>query len=246
VFQKILHRLQVRKFGSLPAVWTTCHPVRTPSCPMHQPSRGRDIPSGRTSDKSIIRPDDVDFRPDLPLCREASNYSSLHPSGRFSSPSGRLSVFDQASGFFFQTQIWEDCCNRPDDVVSCPDALIHKESIAIQIQQSGRQSAWSGHACIGYGNCVHQISRSDDHPPSPDAQSLYMEITYSGRATVRMTVPHRPNAAFKQERSSGKFLEFWSHSCSSGRPMTTVRTAPSFIEPDSHLSPQPINRGPCA
>jgi hypothetical protein len=41
----------------------------------------------------------VDSRPDLSLCREALNCSSLHPSGRFSSPSGRLSVFDQASYF---------------------------------------------------------------------------------------------------------------------------------------------------
>jgi hypothetical protein len=99
VFHKILHRLQVRKFGSLLAVWTTCLPVRMPSFPMHQPSGRRDIPSRHTSDKSIIRPDDVDFRLDLPLCREASNCFSLHPSGRFSSPFGRLSVFDQALGF---------------------------------------------------------------------------------------------------------------------------------------------------
>jgi hypothetical protein len=41
----------------------------------------------------------VDSRPDLPLCREASNSSSLLPFERFSSPSGRLSVFDQASDF---------------------------------------------------------------------------------------------------------------------------------------------------
>jgi hypothetical protein len=49
--------------------------------------------------QSIIRPDDMVFRPDLILSREASNCSSLHPSGCFSSPSERLSVFDQASGF---------------------------------------------------------------------------------------------------------------------------------------------------
>jgi hypothetical protein len=47
VFQKILHCLQVRKFGSLSTVQT--------------PGRPR-----------IIRPDDVTFRPDAPLCREAS------------------------------------------------------------------------------------------------------------------------------------------------------------------------------
>jgi len=40
------------------------------------------------------------FRPDLPLCQEASNYSSLHLSERFSSTSGRHSVFDQLWDFF--------------------------------------------------------------------------------------------------------------------------------------------------
>jgi hypothetical protein len=46
-FQKILHSLQGRKFGSLPAVRTTCHTVWTPICPKHQPSKRRVIPSGR-------------------------------------------------------------------------------------------------------------------------------------------------------------------------------------------------------
>jgi hypothetical protein len=41
--------------------------------------------------------------------------------------------------------------------------------------------------CIRYENDVHQINRPDDQPPGPDGQSLYMEITCSGRATVRMT-----------------------------------------------------------
>jgi hypothetical protein len=57
------------------------------------------------------------------------------------------------------------------------------------------------------------ISLPDAHPPGPDARNLYMEITSSGRATVRMTEHHRPDAALKQERSSAKFLEFQSHSC---------------------------------
>jgi hypothetical protein len=125
----------------------------------------------------------------------------------------------------FQTQIWEDCCNRPDDVDSRPDTLIHKASIAIQIQMSGRQLAWSGRACIRYGNCMHQIDHPDAHPPSPDAQSLYMEITCSERATVRKTVPHRPDAALKQERFLAKFLEFRSHICPSGRhPVLSSQT----------------------
>jgi hypothetical protein len=38
-----------------------------------------------------------------------------------------------ASNFSFQIQIREDWCNRPDDVDSSPDTLIHKARIAIQI-----------------------------------------------------------------------------------------------------------------
>lgn len=40
------------------------------------------------------------FRPGLPLCREASNCSSLHPFGCFSSTSWRHSVYDQLWDFF--------------------------------------------------------------------------------------------------------------------------------------------------
>jgi hypothetical protein len=129
-------------------------------------------------------------------------------------------------------------------VDSSPDTLIHKASIAIQIQTSGRQSAWSRRASIRYGNCVHQISHPDNHSPGPDARSLYMEISCSGHATVRTTGHNYLDTAFKHERSSAKFLEFRSQSCSSGRSMTTVRTVPSFIKPDAHLNCQPINRGP--
>jgi hypothetical protein len=40
------------------------------------------------------------FCPNFPLCREASNYSNFHPSGPFSSTSGRHSMFDQLWHFF--------------------------------------------------------------------------------------------------------------------------------------------------
>lgn len=116
----------------------------------------------------------MDSHPYHPLCREALSCSNLHPSGRFSSPFGRSLVFNQASGFLSKTQIWEDCCNCPDDVDFRPDALIHKASIAIQIQMPERQSSWSGCACIKYGNCVHHISHPDDHPSrSGHAKPLY-------------------------------------------------------------------------
>jgi len=60
-FQKILHNLQGRKFGSLSAVRTTCHTVRTPICPKCQPFVRRVISSRRPSVQSIIRPDDENF-----------------------------------------------------------------------------------------------------------------------------------------------------------------------------------------
>jgi hypothetical protein len=83
-------------------------------------------------------------------------------------------------------------------VDSRPDALIHKVRIAIQIQLSGHQSAWSRRpfnrygncvlnfnrldACLSwsgrglnrYGNCVLKINRPDGHPPwSGRAKALY-------------------------------------------------------------------------
>jgi hypothetical protein len=113
----------------------------------------------------------------------------------------------QASGFLSKAQLWEDRFNRPDDIDSRSDVFIHKASIAIQIQTSERQSAWSGCACIRYGNCVHQINHPDDHRPGSDGRSLYMEITCSGSVTVRTTSHHRPDAAQKQERISVKFSD---------------------------------------
>jgi hypothetical protein len=125
----------------------------------------------------------------------------------------------------FQTQIWEDCCNRSDDVDSCPDALIHKASIAIQIQTSGRQSAWSGHGCIRLtvrtpfllvrtrGAFIWKLLAADVRPSR--RQCLTVWTWLSNRKDFQRN-----------------FLEFRSHSCLSGRPMTTVRTAPSFIKPD--------------
>jgi hypothetical protein len=46
-----------------------------------------------------------------------------------------LSV-QQTMRFLSKTQIWEDRYNRPDDVDSRPDTLIHKASIAFKIQTS--------------------------------------------------------------------------------------------------------------
>jgi hypothetical protein len=79
LFRSVSEDFAVRKFGSLPAVRTTCHPVRTLICPLFDPSGRRAIPSGRPNRPSIIRPDDVDFCPDPPLHREAYVPACIRP-----------------------------------------------------------------------------------------------------------------------------------------------------------------------
>jgi hypothetical protein len=106
-------------------------------------------------------------------------------------------------------------------VDSSLDMLLLKARIAIQIQPSRRAFnrygncgfdfnppeaylSWSGRTHSKYGNCVLKINRPDGHPPCSGRAKPYMEITYSGRPTVRTTVSHCPNAALKQERFSTK------------------------------------------
>jgi hypothetical protein len=196
------------------------------------------LPPVRTTCHTVRTPDRLKYHPpgrrgfpSGPFSVSRSFCYSFHPSGRLSNPSGRLSVVDQASNSF-QNQIWENFCNRPD-------ALLLKASSQFKFNRPDASLPWSGCAFNRYGNCVLKINR-------PDARSLNKEITCSGRAIVRKTIPHRPDAALKKERFSAKILEFRLHSCLSGGPMSTVRMAPVFIKAVAHLNPQPINRGPWA
>jgi len=116
----------------------------------------RAISSGRPSVHCSIRLEDMPYHPDAsqtkhhPSERRAFSVqtstvsrtycSSLYPSGRLSSPSGRLSVIDQIR-ILSKFNLREDCFNRLDDIDSRPNALIHKARIAIQISSFGRQSA---------------------------------------------------------------------------------------------------------
>jgi len=189
-FQSTLRRLctawKIEDFGSLsavrtietsrsdahlttvPFVRTTCHTVRTPVRP------------------SIIRPDDVHFRPDHPLCREVSiQLASVRTTQQHvRTPLGTRPVSNS-----FLVPIKERLINLPDDVVSRPDARLLKARIAIQISPSGSQSAlvrtrvqliwklpiqlqpsgrllsWSGRVHSRYWNCVLKFSHPDAHPP---------------------------------------------------------------------------------
>jgi hypothetical protein len=183
------------------------------------------------------------FRPDLPLCQEASNCSNLHPSGRFSSMSGRHSVFDQLWNFF------------PKHKYGKIAATVRTIWIPVRTLSSIRQ-------------VVHSKSRRPDtNLHGPDAQATYMEIVCI-RSIIRTTcsmVQTREALIWKlraaKVRSSRRqgntirtplnsrknfceILESRSHSCPSGCLMSTVRMAPRFFKPDVHLNLQPINRGP--
>jgi hypothetical protein len=105
---------------TVPSVRTTCHTIRTPVRP------------------SIIRPDDVHFRPDPPMCREVSIQLA---SVRTTQQHVRTPISTRPASDSFQVQIWEDRFNYSDDVVSRPDARLLKARIAIQVSSSGRQSA---------------------------------------------------------------------------------------------------------
>jgi hypothetical protein len=128
--------LQSQKiFSSLSAV-QTIEPSRPDDhLSLFHPSRRRAIPSGLQTDQaSSVRTTCLSV---WTLYCVEKVLSSLHLSGRFSSMSGRLSVLDQFQNSF-QVPRKGRSINRPDDVVSRPDARLLKASITIQISPSGR------------------------------------------------------------------------------------------------------------
>jgi hypothetical protein len=116
------------------------------------------------------------FRPDIPLCPEASNYSRLHSSGRFSNTSGHLSVFNKLRDFFPKHRYGTTAATLRTTWLFCPDIILDKASRAEEVQPSEGQTPWSGRS------------------------GLNMEIVCSRSATVRTLRQHRPNAAlFRKE-----------------------------------------------
>jgi hypothetical protein len=127
-----------------------------------QPSRRHDISSGpSTVQASSVRTTRT-FRLNLPLCREASNCSSLHPSKRLSSMSGLHLVFNQLWDFF------------PKHRYGKTVATIQTMWIPIRTRSFIRQ-------------VVHSKSRLPDVSLyGPEARASYMEIVCI-RSTIRTT-----------------------------------------------------------
>jgi len=144
-----------------------------------QPSRRRDIPFGRPTVQSIIRLDNENF-PSGPFSMWRSfELFQLASVWTFQQHVRMTLSVRPTMGFLSKTQILEDRYNRPNDVNSHSDALIHKASCAFKIQTSKQRPSWSGRTSNLYGNCMHLINHPDDHSLGSDAQSLDMEIACS-------------------------------------------------------------------
>jgi hypothetical protein len=250
VFQKIYTVYKSEESVPCQPSGRLCHPVRTPIYPLFHPSRRRAIPSGcPTNQAPLVWTTCISVRTLHYIEKLLFHLASVRTTQQPVRP-----PFSIRSSFrFFPKYIWEDCYNRPDDVDFHPDALLLKVRITIQIQSSGRLSAWSGRAFNTYGNCrfdfnrlnacllwsrcVHnkyencglKINGPDGHPPWSGRAKPYMEITCSGRATVRTTVSHRPDAPLKQERFSTKISEILV-------AQLFVRTTPIYFTAVTHLN----------
>jgi hypothetical protein len=95
--------------------------------------------------------------------------------------------------------------------------------LRVEVQLSRRSSLMVRMCEACYGNYLQRTCVRSDNRAIPSGRG-----SYTGKISLRI------------------FRKILSHSCPSGRPMSTVRTVPRFILPDAHLSPQPINRSPWA
>jgi hypothetical protein len=142
------------------------------------------------------------FSPNLPLCLEVLNCSSLHPSGRFSNTFGRLSVFDQLQDFFpkhrygkIAATVWKTWTSvrtrssirqvsqfksrRPDSSQHGPDARALDMKIACIKSTVGRPFPWSGHTKPLYGNYLQRKCDRLDNRASPSRRGSETRKNFS-------------------------------------------------------------------
>jgi hypothetical protein len=118
----------------------TWYSVRTLNCP------------------SIIRLDDENFSSE-PSSVSRTFELFLVVSFRTSQQYGRTPFsVRQGKWFSSKTKIWEDNCNRPNNVCSHSDAILDKASHAYKVQLSGRQYPWSGRASVNMEIECHKSS----------------------------------------------------------------------------------------
>jgi len=158
----------------------TCHTVWTPDKP------------------SIIRLDDVDFRPDPPLYCEASVPACIYLDVSAARPDDvQWSI---SFRFSFQVQIREDWYNRPNDMDSCLDALIHKARIL-----NSNTTVWTLVSLVRmrealYGNYLQWTCDRPDDSASPSGRSSQTGKIFSknlknfvAQLSVRTAQVHLPD-----------------------------------------------------
>jgi hypothetical protein len=134
-----LFRVKSEEFqSSLSAIRMMCHPVRTSICLLFHPSGRRVFPSGRQTDKhhlsrrriSSVRTPTLYRQAYVPACSVRTFQQHVR------TPIGSWTVL-----WFFPSSRKGRSINRPDDVVSRPDAYLRKERIADQNEPSGHLTA---------------------------------------------------------------------------------------------------------
>jgi hypothetical protein len=218
--------------STFPSVWTTCL------------SRRLDRPS-------IIRPDDVDFRSDPPLYREASVLACIRPdvsaarpnTSQYSTKLQILSKFIYGKIATTVRMTWIPVRTRfslrqeSQFKFNCPDAslpsfgraYIRYGNCVINFNRLDACLSWSGDTHHRYGNCVLKINHPDDHSPWSGRAKPYMEITCNGHANVQTWLSNRKDFQRKSQK-------FWSHSRPSGLLRFNVRTAPIYFTTVAHLN----------
>jgi hypothetical protein len=172
------------------------------------PSAGRRaIPSGCPNRPSIIRPDDVDFRPNTSLysimlqilskfiygkidetvrtrfsLRQESQFKFNHPHSSLPS-SGRVCILYGNCGFDF---------NRPDAYLSWSERAHNKYgNFVLKINRPDGHPPWSGRAKALYGNYLQRTCDRPDDSVSPSGRSsqtgkIFSEnLKNSGHTVVR-------------------------------------------------------------
>jgi len=248
VFQKIL---KSEKSVPCQPFERSCHPVRTPICPLFHPSGRRGILSWRLDRPSIFRPDDVDFHPDHPLYREACVPACIRPdvsaarpdTSQYSTKLQILSKFIYGKIATTVRMTWIPVRTRfslrqeSQFKFNCPDAslpsfgraYIRYGNCVINFNRLDACLSWSGDTHHRYGNCVLKINHPDDHSPWSGRAKPYMEITCNGHANVQTWLSNRKDFQRKSQK-------FWSHSRPSGLLRFNVRTAPIYFTTVAHLN----------
>jgi hypothetical protein len=214
--------------------------------------------------------------PSRPFIVSRSFCSSLHPSGPLSSPSGAIKysiklpilskiIYGKIASTVRTTWLSIQTCfslrQESQFKFNCPDVCQQgpkARSTDMEIADSTSNCpdaylSWSGRAHHRYGNCVLKINCPDGHPPWSGRSKPYMEILAADvRPSRRQCLTVRTQLSNRKDFQQ-KSHKFWSHSCPSGQPMSTVRTAPIYFTTGAHIfyssrpfEPQPINRGPWA